>query len=125
MTVKISIVEGAPETSKTRVISMTVVIYLSENRKFLGVAETRYAIRVAAEVIFSAMATAGLQQRRVFMIEHVGADSITSNIKEVYADEDEVGVLKGPHFNAANPRNRMSEISRDKIRHELKPTLTT
>ena len=90
--VKISIVERAPGTGKTRVISMTAVICLSEKGKFLVVAETRCVVRITAEAIFSTMATAGLQRRRVFMIEHVGTEGMTSNIKEVYVYKDEVEV---------------------------------
>ena len=105
---------------------MTAVTCLSENSKFLSVAETRYAIRVAADAIFNAMATAGLQHRRVFMIKHVGADSVTANVKEVYVDKDEVEAPRDPQeYNDANSRIRMSEISRDKIRHELKQILGT
>ena len=51
LTDEISIVEGSPGTSKTRVIEMTAVSCLSENRKFLVAADTRYAVRVAAEAI--------------------------------------------------------------------------
>ena len=83
---------------------MAVVSCLSENRKFLVVAETRYAVRIAAEAMFNAKIIAGLQQRRVFVIKHVDSEGISSDIEESYTDEDEVGALRGPQNNAAqNP----------------------
>ena len=75
---------------------MTTVTCLSEHREFLVVADTRYAVHVAAEAIFNAMTTAGLQQRRVFVIEHVGVEGISSDIEEAYVDKDEVGALVVP-----------------------------
>ena len=84
-----SIIEGPPGTGKTRLIGTIAVICLSENRKFRVVADTRYAVRIAAEAIFNAMIIARLQQRRDFVIKHVDTEGISSDIEESYTDEDE------------------------------------
>ena len=54
---------------------MTALDTLSHNEKFVMVAENRFAVRVA-DAIFGAMATLGMRQRRVFIIEHSSVEGI-------------------------------------------------
>ena len=97
---------------------MTAINCLNENRKSLVVAETRYAVSVAAESIFSAIETAGLQ-RRVFVIEHIGVEGVDFDIEEVFTEEEVVRAPGVPHPNAEDTPVPMSDTTRAKIQHEL------
>ena len=61
LTDKVTIIESPPGTDKTRVIGITAINCLSENIKFMIVAETRYAVHIAADAIFAAIDTVDLQ----------------------------------------------------------------
>ena len=116
---KVSIIEGPPGTGKTKVISMTAINCLVDNSKFLVVAETRHAVHVAADSIFAAMETAGLQGRRVFFIEHIGVEGVDYEIEEAYTGEGELADSGGLQPTAEEPQVQMSDIARARIRQEL------
>ena len=118
---KINIIEGPPGTRKRRVVAITALDCPIYNKKFIMLAETRYAVGVAADAIFEAMITTGMHERRVFVIEHSPIEGIQKEIESVDGDEDEdkdedrLGAPRGPQMNAAVRGAPMSEKIRTKV----------
>ena len=114
------IVQDPPGTGKTNVIAQTCVDCFTRERKFLVVAETRYAVQVAADAIENALVTARLETNRVFHVEHTGVEGMDFGMREIVDEED-----GGSPHDEADPEDApaMSETSRLKVISQLQALL--
>lgn len=120
---KLVMIQGPPGTGKTEVIAQTCVDCLTRGRKFLVVAETRYAVKVAADAIENSLVTAELAMNRVFHVEHTGVEGMSYGLEEVAAD-DAGGAPWGSHDEPdMEDAPTMSETSRLKVISQLQVLL--
>ena len=104
---RFNMIQGPPGTGKTTVIGQIAVNNLTLGRKFLVVAETRFAVKVVAAAITKAAETARLENVRVFLVEHSGAKGMEYDVEEPeheredWTDSDEEEGIEELYYSAA------------------------
>ena len=109
---KISIIQGPPGTGKTRVLGMIATNCVQQQRPFLLVAETQYAVSACAQRLTQDLQAVGDDLEGIWLMDSHGiepADFVTST-----ADSEEDGLLASP-FNPVNQDIDMSANVRAKV----------
>ena len=109
---KMSIIQGPPGTGKTRVLGMIATNCVIQDRPFLLVAETQYAVSVCAQRITQDLLAVGDDLEGIWLMDRHGIES--ADIVTSTADSEEDSLLASP-FDRIQQDINMSDNIRAKV----------